>query len=155
MASRRTTSSIVFSRPIRWILALHDGFVVPFYYAGISSGNQSCGLRNPSLANFKVETAESYLRAVEKAGILIIRRSGRKKSCMPLVYWLKVSVAISLRLIACCRRLSILWRRPSLVYLVLLLLPMVQLARKLSAKGMKLFSGQGMRTPNSFIRWIH
>ncbi|XP_066377782.1 uncharacterized protein [Miscanthus floridulus] len=102
--SMRWNSNIVFSRPIRWILALHGGFVVPFYYAGISSGNQSCGLRNPSLANFKVETAESYLRAVEKAGILIIRRSGRKKSCMPLLYWLKVSVAISLRLIACCRR---------------------------------------------------
>uniref|UniRef100_A0A0A9DZS8 Uncharacterized protein n=1 Tax=Arundo donax TaxID=35708 RepID=A0A0A9DZS8_ARUDO len=30
---------------------------------------------------------------------------------MTLVYWLKVLVEISLRLIACCRRLSILWRR--------------------------------------------
>jgi len=27
---------------------------VPFSFAGISSGNSSCGLRNSSVANFKV-----------------------------------------------------------------------------------------------------
>ncbi|XP_034590564.1 glycine--tRNA ligase, chloroplastic/mitochondrial 2 isoform X2 [Setaria viridis] len=69
--SMRWNSNIVFSRPIRWILALHGDFVVPFSFAGISSGNSSCGLRNSSVANFKVETAESYLSAVEKAGLLI------------------------------------------------------------------------------------
>ena len=34
--SRLFHSQIVFSRPIRWILALHGDFVVPFYFAGIS-----------------------------------------------------------------------------------------------------------------------
>jgi glycyl-tRNA synthetase beta subunit len=62
---------IVFSRPIRWIFALHGDLIVPFCFAGISSGNQSCGLRNSSLANFKVEAAELYLHTLEKAGILI------------------------------------------------------------------------------------
>jgi glycyl-tRNA synthetase len=53
--SMRWNSNIVFSRPIRWILALHGDFVVPFSFAGISSGNSSCGLRNSSVANFKVD----------------------------------------------------------------------------------------------------
>ncbi|RLM54945.1 glycine--tRNA ligase, chloroplastic/mitochondrial 2 [Panicum miliaceum] len=59
--SMRWNSNIVFSRPIRWILALHGDFVVPFSFAGISSGNSSCGLRNSSVANFK-ERKEKVLR---------------------------------------------------------------------------------------------
>ncbi|TVU12952.1 hypothetical protein EJB05_46619 [Eragrostis curvula] len=77
--SMRWNSNIVFSRPIRWILALHGDSVVPFSFAGISSGNQSCGLRNSPLANFKVETAESYLRTVEDAGILIDIQERKEK----------------------------------------------------------------------------
>ncbi|CAM0912319.1 unnamed protein product [Alopecurus aequalis] len=77
--SMRWNSNIVFSRPVRWILALHGDLVVPFSFAGISSGSQSCGLRNSSLANFKVETAESYLQTVEKAGIVIDMQERKSK----------------------------------------------------------------------------
>uniref|UniRef100_A0A453Q9X5 glycine--tRNA ligase n=1 Tax=Aegilops tauschii subsp. strangulata TaxID=200361 RepID=A0A453Q9X5_AEGTS len=77
--SMRWNSNIVFSRPVRWIMALHGDLVVPFSFAGISSGSQSCGLRNSSLANFKVETAESYLHTVEKAGIVIDVQERRAK----------------------------------------------------------------------------
>ncbi|XP_039807710.1 glycine--tRNA ligase, chloroplastic/mitochondrial 2-like isoform X3 [Panicum virgatum] len=77
--SMRWNSNIVFSRPIRWILALHGDFVVPFSFAGISSGNSSCGLRNSSVANFKVETAESYLSTVGKAGLLIDMQERKEK----------------------------------------------------------------------------
>uniref|UniRef100_A0ACD6A8E5 Uncharacterized protein n=1 Tax=Avena sativa TaxID=4498 RepID=A0ACD6A8E5_AVESA len=77
--SMRWNSNIVFSRPVRWIMALHGDVVVPFSFAGISSGSQSCGLRNSSLANFKVETAESYLRTVEKAGIVIDMQERKAK----------------------------------------------------------------------------
>ncbi|VAI68017.1 unnamed protein product [Triticum turgidum subsp. durum] len=77
--SMRWNSNIVFSRPVRWIMALHGDLVVPFSFAGISSGSQSCGLRNSSLANFKVETAESYLHTVEKAGIVIDMQERRAK----------------------------------------------------------------------------
>ncbi|GJN29961.1 hypothetical protein PR202_gb18231 [Eleusine coracana subsp. coracana] len=72
-------TQIVFSRPIRWILALHGDSVMPFSFAGISSGNQSCGLRNSPLANFKVEAAESYLHTVENAGILIDMQERKEK----------------------------------------------------------------------------
>ncbi|XP_047075185.1 glycine--tRNA ligase, chloroplastic/mitochondrial 2-like [Lolium rigidum] len=77
--SMRWNSNIVFSRPVRWIMALHGDLVVPFSFAGISSGSQSCGLRNSSLASFKVETAESYLRTVEKAGIVIDMQERKAK----------------------------------------------------------------------------
>ncbi|KAF3963459.1 hypothetical protein CMV_012157 [Castanea mollissima] len=49
--SMRWNSQIMFSRPIRWILALHGDVVVPFMFAGVLSGNLSYGLRNtPSAA---------------------------------------------------------------------------------------------------------
>ncbi|KAH0452707.1 hypothetical protein IEQ34_020006 [Dendrobium chrysotoxum] len=44
--SMRWNSKVMFSRPIRWILALHGDLVVPFNFAGVTSGKQSCGLRN-------------------------------------------------------------------------------------------------------------
>jgi len=61
----------MFSRPIRWILALHGNAVAPFNFAGVSSGRQSCGLRNTSSANFEIENSESYVDSVKNAGILI------------------------------------------------------------------------------------
>ncbi|XP_020113136.1 glycine--tRNA ligase, chloroplastic/mitochondrial 2-like isoform X3 [Ananas comosus] len=77
--SMRWNSNVVFSRPIRWILALHGDLVVPFIFAEVSSGRQSCGLRNSSSAILKMETAESYLDAVKKAGILIDMQERKAK----------------------------------------------------------------------------
>ncbi|KAF9623041.1 hypothetical protein IFM89_036022 [Coptis chinensis] len=39
--------------PIRWVLALHGDVVVPFTFAGVLSGNVSCGLRNTPSATIK------------------------------------------------------------------------------------------------------
>ncbi|GMN55646.1 hypothetical protein TIFTF001_024756 [Ficus carica] len=61
----------MFSRPIRWILALHGDVVVPFTFAGILSGNKSYGLRNTHSATFMVETAESYAGQMRNARINI------------------------------------------------------------------------------------
>ncbi|XP_029123339.1 glycine--tRNA ligase, chloroplastic/mitochondrial 2 isoform X2 [Elaeis guineensis] len=69
--SMRWNSQVMFSRPIRWILALHGDIVVPFTFAGVSSGKQSYSLRNSPSAILKVESAESYLGTVKNAGILI------------------------------------------------------------------------------------
>jgi len=53
-----------FIRPIRWIVALLDGQVIPFEIAGIPSGNQSSGHRKLGKARFDVtyESFESKLR---------------------------------------------------------------------------------------------
>ncbi|KAM6542280.1 hypothetical protein CsatB_006727 [Cannabis sativa] len=69
--SMRWNSQVMFSRPIRWILALHGDVVVPFTFAGILSGNKSFGLRNTPSATFMVETAESYVDQIKNTGINI------------------------------------------------------------------------------------
>jgi len=42
---RWNDSGVAFSRPIRWIVALYGDTVIPFEYAGVSSGKVSRGLR--------------------------------------------------------------------------------------------------------------
>ncbi|KAJ4847612.1 Glycine--tRNA ligase, chloroplastic/mitochondrial 2 [Turnera subulata] len=67
--SMRWNSQVMFSRPIRWIMALHGDVVVPFTFAGVLSGNVSYGLRNTPLATVRVESAESYAGTMRRAGI--------------------------------------------------------------------------------------
>ncbi|KAL4600082.1 hypothetical protein ACB092_11G172600 [Castanea dentata] len=67
--SMRWSSQIMFSRPIRWILALHGDVVVPFMFARVLSGNLSYGLRNTPSATLMVESAESYAKVLRNAGI--------------------------------------------------------------------------------------
>ncbi|XP_058104287.1 glycine--tRNA ligase, chloroplastic/mitochondrial 2 isoform X2 [Magnolia sinica] len=75
----RWNSQIMFSRPIRWLLALHGDAVVPFTFAGILSGKETCGLRNSSSAIIEVQSAESYLDNMKKAGILIEIEDRKKR----------------------------------------------------------------------------
>ncbi|XP_050235987.1 glycine--tRNA ligase, chloroplastic/mitochondrial 2 isoform X1 [Mercurialis annua] len=67
----RWNSQVMFSRPIRWIMALHGQLIVPFMYAGVLSGNKSYGLRNTPSATVQVESAESYGSIMRNAGIRI------------------------------------------------------------------------------------
>ncbi|KAL8500437.1 hypothetical protein ACS0TY_020147 [Phlomoides rotata] len=69
--SMRWNSEVLFSRPIRWILALHGDVVVPFTFAGVLSGDVSHGLRNTPSATVKVMSAESYTDVMQNAGITI------------------------------------------------------------------------------------
>ncbi|KAL6494135.1 Glycine--tRNA ligase, chloroplastic/mitochondrial 2 [Orobanche gracilis] len=69
--SMRWNSEVMFSRPVRWILALHGDVVVPLTFAGVLSGDVSHGLRNTVSATIKVESAESYMDVMQIAGITI------------------------------------------------------------------------------------
>ncbi|XP_072083570.1 glycine--tRNA ligase, chloroplastic/mitochondrial 2 isoform X2 [Arachis hypogaea] len=71
-------SQVIFSRPIRWILAMHGDVVVPFMFAGVLSGNLSRGLRNTSSAILQVESAESYSVAMKHAGINVAVEDRKK-----------------------------------------------------------------------------
>ncbi|MEM5775903.1 MAG: glycine--tRNA ligase subunit alpha, partial [Anaerolineaceae bacterium] len=42
---RWNSADLSFSRPIRWLVALFDGVVIPFQYAGLDAGNVTRGLR--------------------------------------------------------------------------------------------------------------
>ncbi|XP_047337383.1 glycine--tRNA ligase, chloroplastic/mitochondrial 2 isoform X2 [Impatiens glandulifera] len=79
--SMRWCSQVMFSRPIRWILAVHGDVVVPFAFAGILSGNLSCGLRNTPSASLTVERAEEYADAMRNSGICVDVEQ-RKKSIL-------------------------------------------------------------------------
>ncbi|XP_008232526.1 PREDICTED: glycine--tRNA ligase, chloroplastic/mitochondrial 2 [Prunus mume] len=79
--SMRWNSQVMFSRPIRWILALHGDVVVPFTFAEVLSGNLSYGLRNTSSATVVVESAESYAGTMRNAGINI-EMEERKKTVL-------------------------------------------------------------------------
>ncbi|KAL1339185.1 hypothetical protein AAHE18_U016300 [Arachis hypogaea] len=71
-------SQVIFSRPIRWILAMHGDVVVPFMFAGVLSGNLSRGLHNTSSAILQVESAESYSVAMKHAGINVAVEDRKK-----------------------------------------------------------------------------
>lgn len=75
----RWNSQVMFSRPIRWILALHGDVVVPFMFAGVTSGNLSCGLRNTTSAVVQIENAESYSLTMKNTGVNVEFEDRKKK----------------------------------------------------------------------------
>ncbi|KAL8268429.1 hypothetical protein R6Q59_002227 [Mikania micrantha] len=76
--SMRWNSEVLFSRPIRWILALHGDAIVPFAFAGYCSGNVSHGLRNTKSATTMVDSAESYANVMQEAGISVDTEQRKK-----------------------------------------------------------------------------
>ncbi|CAN1145917.1 Glycine--tRNA ligase, chloroplastic/mitochondrial 2 [Linum perenne] len=79
--SMRWNSQVMFSRPVRWIMALHGDTVVPFTFVGVLSGSLSYGLRNSPSTTIQVGSAESYASALMTAGINIDIED-RKKSIL-------------------------------------------------------------------------
>jgi glycyl-tRNA synthetase len=57
---RWNPSNVAFSRPINWIVALFGDQVVPFEFAGVSSGNTSIGPRGEGSKPFTVARADEY-----------------------------------------------------------------------------------------------
>ncbi len=70
---RWNRSNVYFSRPIRWLLALYGGQVIPFEYAGVTSGSTSRGLRIRQPAEFRVKDAADYFRLMKDQGIVLAK----------------------------------------------------------------------------------
>ena len=66
---RWNSSGVAFSRPIRWLIALFGGEVVPFAYAGLTAGNFTRGLRFHSTDAFKVGSHADYFKFLQSQGI--------------------------------------------------------------------------------------
>ncbi|MBI3158706.1 MAG: glycine--tRNA ligase subunit beta [Chloroflexi bacterium] len=64
-------TNVAFSRPIRWLLALHGGQAIPFAYAGLAAGNETRGLRSIEPAQFAVRNAADYFKKLDKQGIVL------------------------------------------------------------------------------------
>ena len=72
-ASRRAGNElgVAFSRPIRWLVALLGETIVPFEYAGVTSGNITRGLRPYDSPEIAVPSAEKYFDVIREAGIVL------------------------------------------------------------------------------------
>jgi glycyl-tRNA synthetase len=66
MSMRWNETGTTFSRPIRWLVALLGDTVVPFEYAGVSTGRTSRGPRSEGSARFQVANAAEYLMLLEE-----------------------------------------------------------------------------------------
>ncbi len=76
---RWNASGANYSRPIRWLLAILGGQVVPFNYAGLRSGNMTRGLRFASEKENAVETLQDYEAYLQGQGIILDTNSRREK----------------------------------------------------------------------------
>jgi len=70
-AMRWNSTNVVFSRPIRWLTALLGEHVIPFEYAGVMSGNVTCGTRASGSPQVQVANADAYLDLVKSHGIIL------------------------------------------------------------------------------------
>ena len=68
---RWNETDVAFSRPIRWLLALHGEHVVSFEYAGIASGRSTRGLRFQDPEAISVGNPDDYLAALRMQGIVL------------------------------------------------------------------------------------
>jgi glycyl-tRNA synthetase len=72
---RWNSSNVVFSRPIRWLLALYgeqgQSQVVPFEVAGIHSGDVTRGLRFCQPQEFQVSGPQDYFQRLTGQGIIL------------------------------------------------------------------------------------
>jgi len=68
---RWNASGVAFSRPIRWIVALLGDQVIPFEYAGVSSGRITRGTRAAGSPEIEIESAEDYLNTLRHANIIL------------------------------------------------------------------------------------
>jgi glycyl-tRNA synthetase len=68
---RWNESGISYSRPLRWLLALYGEDIVPFSYAGVSSGRTSRGLRPYGSPAIEVSEAAVYADAMRENRIIL------------------------------------------------------------------------------------
>ncbi|GMR09606.1 MAG: glycine--tRNA ligase [Anaerolineae bacterium] len=81
-AMRWDSLGTAFSRPIRWLLAVHGESVVPFAYGSLRSGRTGRGLRGSDPVELHIQNAEAYFKALEAQEIIAdpeLRRSEIQK----------------------------------------------------------------------------
>jgi len=88
---RWNESGVSFSRPIRWLMALLDGVVVPFAYADYESGRETRGLRFVDPEHFDVSSPEDYFKKMAAQGI-ILAPAARKAAILKQVTAIAESV---------------------------------------------------------------
>lgn len=68
---RWNDTRVRFARPVRWILALLSGDLIPFRFAGLESGRVSYGHRLMSPGTIRIERVEDYIGELEKNFVIV------------------------------------------------------------------------------------
>lgn len=68
---RWNATNVAFSRPIRWLLALHGEAPIPFEYAGVRAGNTTRSLRFRTPESLAVRHPAEYFAALAEQGIVL------------------------------------------------------------------------------------
>jgi len=68
---RWNRSGTAFSRPVRWLLALHGGQAIRFEFAGVVSGRTTRLMRFDDPVEVEVKDSAEYFKQIEKAGIVL------------------------------------------------------------------------------------
>ncbi|HKJ28524.1 MAG TPA: glycine--tRNA ligase subunit beta, partial [Anaerolineales bacterium] len=68
---RWNASNVAFSRPIRWLLAMHGEHLIPFEYAGYQTAKQTRRLRFSDPEEVAVDSPEEYFNIIEGQGIIL------------------------------------------------------------------------------------
>ncbi|HEX6386963.1 MAG TPA: glycine--tRNA ligase subunit beta, partial [Anaerolineae bacterium] len=68
---RWNETNVNYSRPLRWIVALYGPDVVPFRYAGVTSGRTSRGLRPYGSPPVQINDAMNYVGIMRNSGVII------------------------------------------------------------------------------------
>ena len=76
---RWNQTGVSFSRPVRWIVALLDSAVIPFSFAGVSSGRTTRGLRFSEPASRVLRDSGDYLDYMQAEGIILNPEERRQR----------------------------------------------------------------------------
>jgi len=79
LSMRWNESQVVFSRPIRWLVALLGDEVIDFGYAGVATGRISCGLRPLGSPELTIPRADDYFEVME-ANQIVVDPEERRRS---------------------------------------------------------------------------
>ncbi len=71
LSMRWNATTVAFSRPIRWLVALLGENVIPFEYTGVKSGRTSRGLRPLRSPEIAIQRAEDYFVLMEANSIVV------------------------------------------------------------------------------------
>ena len=91
---RWNASGVAFSRPIRWLVTLFGAQVIPFEYAGLNAGRETCGLRFSEKATCSLKNPNEYFEFLKGQGILANPRE-RKDEIVSQVAHLQTSIKAS------------------------------------------------------------
>jgi glycyl-tRNA synthetase len=69
-AMRWESTGTTFSRPIRWLFAVHGEHIVSFEYGGLRSGRTTRGLRGSGKSELQIQGAIEFLKSLEAGGII-------------------------------------------------------------------------------------